>query len=124
MYFEHYFPAKPKPKVESLAAELRAAYSRRIERLSWMSAATKQEALKKLAAYSVKVGFPDHPRDYASVEIRRDDLVGDVRRAAAAEWKRLVQRSGGPVDWSELISTPEVNDAYNGYLNDVVFAAA
>ncbi|MFZ0139379.1 MAG: M13-type metalloendopeptidase [Candidatus Sulfotelmatobacter sp.] len=124
MYVEHYFPAQTKTKVESLAAELRAAYSRRIERLSWMSAATKQEALKKLAAYSVKVGFPDHPRDYASVEIRRDDLVGDVRRAAAAEWKRLVQRSGGPVDWSEWIFPPQVNDAYNGYLNDVVFAAA
>jgi predicted metalloendopeptidase len=50
--------------------------------------------------------------------------VGDVRRAAAADWKRLVQRSGGPVDWSEWIFPPQVNDAYNGYLNDVVFAAA
>jgi putative endopeptidase len=124
MYVERYFPAQTKIKVESLAAELRAAYSRHIERLSWMSAATKQEALKKLAAYNIKVGFPDHPRDFASVEIRRDDLVGDVRRAAAADWKRLVERSGGTVDWSEWHIPPQVNDAYNGYLNDVVFAAA
>jgi putative endopeptidase len=124
MYVERYFPAQTKIKVESLAAELTAAYRHRIERLSWMSATTKQEALKKLAAYNVKVGFPDHPRDYASVEIRGDDLVGDVRQAAAADWKRLVDRSGGPVDWSEWHIPPQVDDAYNGYLNDVVFAAA
>ena len=101
MYVEHYFPAQTKTKVESLVTELKAAFKRRIEQLSWMSATTKQEALKKLDAYSVKVGFPEHSRDYTSVEIRRDDLVGDVRRAAAADWKRLVERSGGPVDWSE-----------------------
>jgi putative endopeptidase len=101
MYVEQYFPAQTKARVESLATELKAAYSRRIEQLSWMSPATKREALRKLDSYTVKVGFPEHPRDYASVEIRRDDLVGDVRRAAAADWKRLVDRSGGPVDWSE-----------------------
>ncbi|MGA8609208.1 MAG: M13 family metallopeptidase [Candidatus Sulfotelmatobacter sp.] len=124
MYVEHYFPAQTKARVESLATELKAAYSRRIEQLSWMSPATKREALRKLDSYTVKVGFPEHPRDYASVEIRRDDLGGDVRRAAAADWKRLVDRSGGPVDWSEWDFPPQVNDSYNGYLNDVVFAAA
>jgi putative endopeptidase len=124
MYVEHYFPAQTKTKVESLVTELKAAFKRRIEQLSWMSATTKQEALKKLDAYSVKVGFPEHSRDYTSVEIRRDDLAGDVRRAAAADWKRLVERSGGPVDWSEWHIPPQVNDSYNGFLNDVVFAAA
>jgi putative endopeptidase len=125
MYVEHYFPAQTKTKVESFATEVKAAYSRRIEQLSWMSPATKREALRKLDSYTVKVGFPEHPRDYASVEIRRDDLVGDVRRAAAADWKRLVDRSGGPVDWSEWqLIPPQVNDAYNGSLNDVVFTAA
>jgi putative endopeptidase len=125
MYVEHYFPAQTKTKVESFATEVKAAYSRRIEHLSWMSPATKREALRKLDSYTVKVGFPEHPRDYASVEIRRDDLVGDVRRAAAADWKRLVDRSGGPVDWSEWqLIPPQVNDAYNGSLNDVVFTAA
>lgn len=125
MYVEHYFPAQTKTKVESFAAEVKAAYSRRIEQLSWMSPATKREALRKLDSYTVKVGFPEHPRDYASVEIRRHDLVGDVRRAAAADWKRLVDRSRGPVDWSEWqLIPPQVNDAYNGYLNDVVFTAA
>ena len=125
MYVERYFPAQTKIKVESLAAEVKAAYSRRIEQLSWMSAATKQEALKKLAAYNVKVGFPDHPRDYASVEISRDDIIGDLRQAAAGEWRRFAELSRGPVDWSEWqLIPPQVVDDYNGSLNDVVFAAA
>ncbi len=124
MYVEHYFPAQKKTKVESLATEVKAAYSRRIEQLSWMSPTTKREALRKLDSYTVKVGFPEHPRDYSSVKISRDDVIGDVRQAAAADWKRLVERSGGPVDWSEWDFPPQVNDAYNGSLNDVVFAAA
>jgi len=111
MYVERDFPPQTKTKVESLVVELKAAFKRRIEQLSWMHTVTRQEALKKLAAYNFKIGFPDHPRDYASVEIRRDDLVGDVRRAAAAEWRRLVERSGGPVDWSEWIYPPQMNSS-------------
>jgi len=124
MYVEHYFPVYMKARLESLVTELKDAYRRRIEQLSWMSAATKREALRKLQNYNVKVGFPEHPRDYASVEIRRDDLVGDVRRAAAGDWKRHVERSSGPVDWSDWSMAPQVCDAYSGYLNDVVFPAA
>lgn len=124
MFVEHYFPAQTKTKVESIAAEVKAAYSRRIKQLSWMSPATKREALHKLDSCRLKVGFPEHPRDYASVEIRRDDLVGDVRRAAAPDWKHFVERSGGPVDWSEWqFIPPQIADAYH-YLNDIVFTAA
>jgi putative endopeptidase len=124
MYVEHYFQGQTKAKVEALVSELKSAYRQRIERLPWMSATTKQEALRKLAGYNVKVGFPEHPRDYSSVDVRSDDLVGDVRRAAAGDWKRLVGRSTGPVDWSDWLIPPQVSDAYNGYLNDVVFPAA
>lgn len=124
MYVERYVPNQTKAKVESLVSELKAAYRRRIEQISWMSATTKQEALTKLEKYNVKVGYPEHSRDYASVEIRRDDIVGDVRRAAAGDWKRHVERSGGPVDRSDWSMAPQVNDAYSGYLNDVVFPAA
>ena len=54
-----------------------------------MSPATKAEALKKLDTYTIKVGYPDKSRDYSNVVIRRDDLVGNVRRAAAADWALL-----------------------------------
>ena len=62
MYVERYFPPQTKTKVESLVVELKAAFKRRIEQLSWMHTVTRQEALKKLAAYNFKIGFPDHPR--------------------------------------------------------------
>ena len=123
MYVERYFPPQTKTKVESLAGELKAAYKRRIEQLSWMSPATKREALHKLDSCNVKVGFPKHPHDYSSVKISRDDMIGDVRQAAAGEWRRLTQLSGGPVDWSEWLDPPQVADAYHN-LNDIVFMAA
>ena len=55
--------------------------------------------------------------------IRRDDLLGNVRRAAAADWAFYVKRSQGPVDKSDWQMTPQTNDAYNGSLRDIVFPA-
>ena len=86
LYAERYFPAETKAKVEALVANLTAAFHARIEHLDWMSPETKAEALKKLDSYIVKVGYPNKPRDYSDLVIRDDDLVGDVRRAAEADW--------------------------------------
>src|SRR5215217_170522 len=95
----------------------------RIERLDWMGAATKEQALKKLDTYNIKVGYPDKPRDYSKVAIRDDDLVGNVRRAATADWAFYVNRLPGPVDRTDWGMTPQTNDAYNGSLRDIVFPA-
>ena len=76
---------------------LLAAYHARLEKLDWMSPATKAEALKKLETYTVKVGYPDNPRDYSKLVVTDDDLVGDVRRAAAGRLGvlcRPLQRPG------------------------------
>ena len=124
MWVEKYFPLETKTSIESMAVEVKAAYRRRMEQVSWMSSATKREALRKLDSYTVKVGFPAHPRDYSSVKISRDDIIGDVREAAAGQWRRLVALSGGPVDWSDWLEPPQAVDAYNGWLNDVIFPAA
>ena len=86
-------PPRRKPRCRPWSRDLIAAFRGRIERLDWMSPSTKAEALKKLDTYTVKIGYPDHPRDYSAVVIRRDDLVGDVRRAAAADWAFYVDRS-------------------------------
>jgi putative endopeptidase len=124
LYAARYFPPETKAKVTELVANLKAAFRARIERLDWMSPATKAEALKKLDTYTIKVGYPDKPqRDYAGVDIRRDDLLGDVRRAAAEDWAFRVRRSDGPVDRGEWSMTPQTNDAYNGSLRDIVFPA-
>jgi len=124
LYTAKYFPASSKAKIEELVANLKAAYRVRIEKLDWMGADTRKEALKKLDTYTIKVGYPDHSRDYANVAMHRDDLVGNVLRAAQADWSFYFDRSNKPVDRSDWSMTPQTNDAYNGSLRDIVFPAA
>jgi putative endopeptidase len=123
LYSAKYFPPAAKAKIEELVANLKVAMHERIKGLDWMGEATKAQALKKLDTYNIKVGYPDKARDYSKVEIRDDDLVGNVRRAAAADWAFYVQRLPGPVDMSDWGMTPQTNDAYNGALRDIVFPA-
>ncbi len=123
VYSAKYFPPASKAKVQALVADLKTAYHARIEKLDWMGPATKAEALKKLETYTVKVGYPDKPRDYSKLSITDDDLVGDVRRAAQDDWAVQVRKLSGPVDRAEWQMTPQTNDAYNGSLRDIVFPA-
>ena len=123
LYAERYFPAETKQRIEALVVDVKAAFRHRLEKLDWMSPATRAEALKKLDTYTIKVGYPDKWRDYSNLVIRRDDVIGNVRRAAAADWQFYVGRSGGPVDKADWGMTPQTNDAYNGSLRDIVFPA-
>jgi putative endopeptidase len=123
LYSAKYFPPQAKEKIEALVANLKAAYRARLENNDWMSASTKKEALTKLDTYTIKVGYPEHLRDYSSVHILDDDLVGDVRRAAEGDWSFYVGRLLGPVDRTDWSMTPQTNDAYNGTLRDIVFPA-
>ncbi len=123
LYTAKYFPPSAKAKIEELVDNLKAAYRARIEKLDWMGPATKVQALKKLDTYVIKVGYPDKARDYSSVAITGDDLIGDVQRAAAGDWAFYVGRMNGPVDRLDWIMTPQTNDAYNGSLRDIVFPA-
>jgi putative endopeptidase len=123
LYTARYFPPDSKAKIEALVANVKAAMRARLERLDWMSPATKVEALKKLNTYQIKVGYPDHPRDYSALVICADDLVGDVRRSAEADWQFYTSRLNGPVDRTDWSMTPQTNDAYNGSLRDIVFPA-
>ena len=123
VYTAHYFPPAAKAKIEALVVNVKAAMRARLERLDWMTPATKAEALKKLDTYQIKVGYPDHPRDFSGLVIRKDDLIGDVRRAGAWDWRYYLARLNGPVDKSDWSMTPQTNDAYNGSLRDIVFPA-
>jgi len=123
LYTARYFGPEAKAKIEALVLDLKSAFHARLEKLDWMGPETRQEALRKLDTYTIKVGYPDHPRDYSALALRADDLVGDVRRAAAADWAFYAGRLPGPVDRTSWDMTPQTNDAYNGYLRDIVFPA-
>jgi putative endopeptidase len=86
MYTANYFPPQTKKSIEAMVANITRAYRHRLEHLEWMSDATRAEALRKLDTYVVKVGYPDKARDYEAVLVKDDDLIGNVRRAAAADW--------------------------------------
>jgi predicted metalloendopeptidase len=90
-----------------------------------MSPETRQKALAKVATFNPKIGYPKKWRDYSALEIRRDDLVGNVQRAAIFEWNRELAKLGKPVDRDEWHITPQtVNAYYNPSMNEIVFPAA
>src|SRR5262249_36430065 len=96
LYTAKYFPTEAKAKIQSLVDNLKAAYRARIEKLDWMGPETKKEALKKLDTYTIKVGYPDHARDYSKLTIKADDLVGNVKRCAELDWGFYTGRFFGP----------------------------
>jgi len=109
----------------TLVDNLLAEFDRGIDRLDWMSAATKTEAHAKLRKITKKIAYPDKWRDYSGLEIRADDLVGNVMRANQFEWNWQAARAGQPKDPTEWFMTPQTVNAY--YLptnNEIVFPAA
>jgi putative endopeptidase len=123
LYTAKYFPPEAKAKIQDLVTNLKAAYRARIDKLDWMGPETKKEALKKLDTYTIKVGYPDHARDYSKLVVHADDLVGNVKRCAQYDWDFYTGRFSGPVDRTDWGMTPQTNDAYNGTLRDIVFPA-
>jgi putative endopeptidase len=124
-YVAQYFPPAAKARMQELVGHLIEAYREDITNLEWMSPETRKRALEKLAKFTPKIGYPDEWRDYAKLEIRRDDLVGNVRRAEAFEVARRLSRLGKPVDRKEWRMTPQtVNAYYNANMNEIVFPAA
>jgi putative endopeptidase len=97
----------------------------RIQLAGWMSAETRQNALRKLSRMIVKVGYPEQWRDYSKLEIRSDDLYGDIARARAFDWDRRLVRLDRPVERDEWEMTPQtVNAYYKATSNEVAFPAA
>jgi putative endopeptidase len=125
IYVEKHFPMAAKKTMEELVSYLIEAYRQSIHNLDWMSAETKKKALVKLDKFTPKIGFPDKWRDYSALVIKRDDLVGNVRRANALEHERESAKIGAPLDRDEWFMTPQtVNAYYNPGFNEIVFPAA
>jgi putative endopeptidase len=125
LYVAKHFPPESKARMDQLVKNLLAAYKQSIDTLDWMSPETKKAAQEKLAKFMPKIGYPDKWRDYSSLEIRKDDLVGNVMRGNAFEYQRNINKLGKPVDRTEWGMTPQtVNAYYNPELNEIVFPAA
>jgi putative endopeptidase len=111
--------------MQRLVANLIEAYRVDIKALDWMSAETKTRALEKLAKFTPKIGYPDKWRDYSKLQIERDDLLGNARRAAQFALDYQLNKLGQPVDRLEWHMTPQtVNAYYNPGMNEIVFPAA
>lgn len=125
LYVNKFFPKENKVAMEQLVANLVTAYSQSIESIDWMMPETKNHAKKKLATMALKIGYPNKWRDYSSLEIKKDDLIGNVIRASMFEYDRNINKLGKPVDREEWGMTPQtVNAYYNPELNEIVFPAA
>ena len=125
VYVNLYFPAQAKSEMLELVDNLKIAYRQSIETLPWMSDATKAKALEKLAKFIAKIGYPDKWRDYSTLEIKADDLIGNLQRIAAFGHAYEVAKIGKPVDKDEWHMTPQtVNAYYNPLMNEIVFPAA
>ncbi len=124
LYVEKYFPADAKLRMNELVKNLEAAYRERIESRDWMSAATKKQALAKLATVVRKIGYPDKWRDYSSLDIQTDSYAQNVIRCDEFESHRELAKLGKPVDREEWgMTPPTVNAYYNPTLNEIVFPA-
>jgi predicted metalloendopeptidase len=124
-YVARVFPPEAKLEMEQLVGKLVEAYRVSIGRLDWMTDETRDRALTKLGQFRPKIGYPDEWRDYSSLAIARDDLLGNVRRGWAFETDRHLGKIGRPVDRGEWFMTPQtVNAYYNPGLNEICFPAA
>lgn len=125
LYVAEYFPQSSKDYVEGLVENLRNALGKHIIHLSWMSDDTKLQALKKLNATTVKIGYPDKWKDYSDLDI--DPAFSYWENMHNAEmWSRgeYLAKWGKPVDRTEWDMTPQTINAYaNALNNEIVFPA-
>jgi endothelin-converting enzyme/putative endopeptidase len=124
VYVEKYFSPEAKQQALKMVKEIDAAMAQDIDSLTWMSKATKEQALVKLRGMANKIGYPDKWRDYSKLEIVRGDELGNVERARKFEFNRDLAKIGKPLDRGEWDMTPPtVNAYYNPQMNDINFPA-
>ena len=125
LYVARHFPPSHKSAMEALVGRLIEAYRQSISSLEWMSPATRERALEKLALFTPKIGYPVRWRDYSAVEITPGDVLASVRSVERADMAYSLGKLTKPVDRDEWHMTPQtVNAYYNPTMNEIVFPAA
>lgn len=125
IYAQKYFSPEAKEQVQELVSNLLNAFHQRLENIAWMAPATKTEALAKLGTLRVSVGYPDKWRSYKGLEIKPDDLFGNLWRSSLFEYRYRLSRIGQPVDRGEWTMEPQTVNAVNLPLHNALnFPAA
>ena len=125
LYVEKYFPTESKARIDALVQNLLKAFDEGINNLAWMTPETKSQAHAKLAKYTFKVGYPTRWRDYSALQIKSDDLLGNLLTSERLEFRRNFEKLGKPIDRQEWQMTPQtVNAYYSPSGNEIVFPAA
>jgi putative endopeptidase len=112
-YVDKYFPASSKAEIQTMVDNLKAAFSRRVKAIAWMSPATKEEALKKVEGIVVGVGYPDSWRDYAGLTISPDNAYSNLKNARLWEYRHQIAKIGKPMDRHEWWMPPQLVNAVN-----------
>jgi len=124
LYVDEAFTPAAKARAKEMVENLRKAYAERIMATDWMSPATKKEAIEKLNAFAVKIGYPDKWKDYSKLKITRQSALENL--FATAEWREQdnLSKFGKPIDRGEWgMTPPTVNAYYNSSMNEIVFPA-
>ncbi|MGO2304558.1 MAG: M13 family metallopeptidase [Providencia sp.] len=125
IYVEQYFDPKSKEKIKDLVSYVRGTFNSRLKVNDWMDDATRQEALKKLDQFTVKVGYPDQWNNFDSINLKQDDLLGNYKQVNEWSYKDAISKIGKPVRKWEWGMTPQTVNAYfNPVQNEIVFPAA
>ena len=125
LYVAKYFSADTKRRYTRLTADIFAAFGERIRNLDWMSAPTKERALRKLEAVNRKVGYPERWRDYSAYAVDRGSLLGNAVRGNIWRSDYAIAKLHRPVDRTEWTMTPQTYNAYyNPSNNEIVLPAA
>ena len=123
-YVDRAFPPASKVRMLQMVHSIETALRADIQGLSWMSPATKEQAMVKLKGIEDKIGYPSHWRDYSAVRITRDSYLNNVSQATSFEFERWVAKIGKPVDRTEWTMTPPtINAYYDPQLNTINFPA-
>lgn len=124
-YVAKYFPPSEKARAQEMVANIKEAFRLRIERLDWMSPATRAKAIAKLDALKVGVGYPDRWRDYRALKVVAGDAFGNAQRAERFEYERNLRKLGQPIDRTEWVMNPQLVNAVNlPVMNALNFPAA
>src|SRR6195256_342715 len=123
-YVDRAFPPDSRARTIQMVHSIEVALNADIQSLSWMSPATKEQAVVKLKGIEDKIGYPSHWRDYSGVKVTRDSYLNNIGQASSFEFERWVAKVGKPVDRSEWTMTPPtINAYYDPQLNTINFPA-